>query len=177
MTIEQRVQPPPADIVSDDGGVVAMNSRITFTCLGACISALIWDGTEGPTGADLVGVGSVAFGVSADGTTVVGETATGTILELDFRAFAWDATHGLRLVEDLVTSAGIGLSGWVLERATGVSGDGRTLVGNGRNPLGEPEAWIVTLPEPSLSALHSSAAMALALMAWGRKVVSRAGAW
>jgi len=37
--------------------------------------------------------------------------------------------------------------GWTLNRATAISGDGRTIAGIGTNPQGQTEAWIVILPE------------------------------
>jgi len=52
---------------------------------------------------------------------------------------------------------GLGLSadlaGWSLERARGVSANGRTIVGTGTNPSGETEAWIAYLPEPGTGTL------------------------
>ncbi len=37
----------------------------------------------------------------------------------------------------------------MLKRATGVSADGLTIVGQGRNPLGQIEGWIAHIPEAS----------------------------
>jgi len=45
------------------------------------------------------------------------------------------------------------LSGWTLEPARDVSGDGRTIVGWGRNPSGDLEGWIADIPEPSTAFL------------------------
>jgi hypothetical protein len=36
--------------------------------------------------------------------------------------------------------------GWTLTRATDISADGRTIVGNGINPFGLQEAWMLQLP-------------------------------
>lgn len=43
------------------------------------------------------------------------------------------------------------LPGWDLDTVDGISEDGLTLAGNGRNPNGSPEGWIATLPPVSTS--------------------------
>jgi hypothetical protein len=40
------------------------------------------------------------------------------------------------------------MTGWSLDLANGVSADGNTIVGFGRDPGGNNEAWIATLPAP-----------------------------
>ncbi len=64
----------------------------------------------------------------------------------------------MRSVQDLLTSEyGIDLTGWSLSQATGISADGSTIVGYGRNADGNSESWIARLdgsksqsvPEPS----------------------------
>jgi hypothetical protein len=37
------------------------------------------------------------------------------------------------------------LTGWVLDRADGISSGGKVLVGSGCHPSGEPDAWMVNL--------------------------------
>jgi hypothetical protein len=77
--------------------------------------------------------------VSGDGTLVVGagETAQGV------EAFVWDSIHGMRSLQDLLTQDfGLDLTGWRLFEATGISADGRTIIGNGYNPSGTTEGWI-----------------------------------
>ncbi len=57
----------------------------------------------------------------------------------------------MRSIQDLLTAFGVtNLSGWSLSFATGLSDDGRTVVGSGVNPNGDLEAWIATLPAPSV---------------------------
>jgi uncharacterized membrane protein len=53
---------------------------------------------------------------------------------------------------------------WNLLAAIDVSADGRTLLGVGDNPLGQREAWIATIPEPSTMLLVSSAFIVVALI-------------
>ena len=35
---------------------------------------------------------------------------------------------------------------WSLEVAVGISGDGQVIVGNGRNPNRQKEAWVAVIP-------------------------------
>lgn len=127
-----------ARAVSADGSVVAGQVGS-----GAACEAFRWTATEG-----LVRLGvlpgqqsSRALGISADGSVVVG--ASGRL------AFVWDRTHGMRSLRSLLAEEyDLGLDGWSLEEATAISLDGRTLVGNGTNPSGQPEAWIASLDAP-----------------------------
>ena len=53
-------------------------------------------------------------------------------------------------LRDFLVNHGVSnLTGWTLGGATGVSADGRMIVGYGSNPDGKGEAWIATVPEPS----------------------------
>jgi hypothetical protein len=49
------------------------------------------------------------------------------------------------LREVLAGEYGLALSGWRLEAAGGISADGLTIAGDGMNPAGQPEAWVVRL--------------------------------
>ncbi|MGQ0627568.1 MAG: PEP-CTERM sorting domain-containing protein [Phycisphaerales bacterium] len=85
-----------------------------------------------------------ARAVNSDGSVIVGEgIATDDIF--DSEAFIWDSTNGMRSIRSVLTGAGIDLTGWTLSSATGVSGDGRRIVGNGINPMGQSEAFLVIL--------------------------------
>ena len=90
-----------------------------------------------------------AWAVSADGSVIVGSAyLVDEEGGLEPVAFIWDAVHGVRnLAEVLVSEYGVDLTGWSLREATGISADGRTIVGVGRGPAG-PESWMVTLLEP-----------------------------
>ena len=94
---------------------------------------------------------SVACGVSSDGSVVVGwsRTAAGNT------AFIWDATRGMRdLRFVLADDFNVDPNGWVLETARGISADGSMIIGQGKNPAGDTEAWLVDLnavPKPVLS--------------------------
>lgn len=112
-----------------------------------------------------------AGGVSADGSVVVGR---GGVLypgyEFGFEAFIWDTTNGMRELDVVLTDLGLDLAGWELREAWGVSADGRVVVGHGRNPSGQREAWIAALsaPEPSANLLAACALLTLAM--WRRRV-------
>ena len=106
----------------------------------------------------MVGLGDLASGtcfrqayaVSADGEVVVGfGNKSG-----EDGAFMWTEEQGVRNIRDiLVNECNLDLAGWSLSEATGVSADGRTIVGYGLNPDGNTEAWIATLPEPATLSL------------------------
>lgn len=86
---------------------------------------------------------SIASGVSGDGQRIVG---WGTTSDGD-AAFLWDAVHGMRQLEVLLSSDYVvDITGWKLTHATAISGDGRTIVGYGTNPGGQTEGWVLQLP-------------------------------
>jgi hypothetical protein len=101
---------------------------------------------------------STANQVSADGSVVVGFSA-GDYDPMVFaftrvESFIWDTTNGMRSVNSALTGLGVNLTGWTLLNATGVSADGLTLVGNGRNPNGADEAWIAYLGETGTAPIN-----------------------
>ena len=84
---------------------------------------------------------SVAFSTSADGSVVVGISNGSTTPQ----AFRWDATTGMLDLKEILIDQGLDLTGWTLSFASGISADGRTIVGRGINPDGFWEAFITTL--------------------------------
>jgi probable HAF family extracellular repeat protein len=145
-----------ANAISADGTTVVGVSRSSLSNTG---EAFRWTAATGMVGlGDSPGgpVFSEAFAVSADGSVIVGRSDSSTGLE----ASIWDATNGMRSLESLLVAEGVtDVNGWALLRATGVSGDGRTIVGFGINPSGQTEAWLARLgsatsvPEPSAGLL------------------------
>lgn len=94
---------------------------------------------------DLPGGGTFAFayGVSADGSVVVG-TGNGALGQ---EVFVWRAQEGMRSLKDILQSDyGLDLTGWTLAYASDVSDDGTVIVGYGVNPDGHTEAWRAILP-------------------------------
>jgi probable HAF family extracellular repeat protein len=149
--------------VSADGSVVVGNSS---TGEGTS-EAFRWT-----SGSGMVGLGNLPGGnfsyansVSADGSIIVG---TGADANGQDAALIWDAVHGFRSLGAVLADQGIDLAGWTLQAATGISGDGRTVVGFGLNPNGQSEAWIAFLPEPSTALL---VALGLAWIAARRRSV------
>jgi probable HAF family extracellular repeat protein len=109
--------------------------------------AFRWTSGTGMVGlGDLAGgvFSSRALGVTADGAVVVGRSETA----LGHEAFVWDATNGMRRVNDVLSpSVGAALTGWTLSEANGVSADGRTIVGEGTDPAGNPQAWLAYMAD------------------------------
>jgi uncharacterized membrane protein len=129
--------------VSPDGGIIVGNSGVLGSTSARPFRWTRSDGMEGlgpfPGGQEATGP---AIAVSADGLVIVGRHDLPSST-----AFIWDASRGLRdLKEVLVTEFGLGhmLGGWTLRTATGISADGRTIVGNGDGPLGY-RGWVVHL--------------------------------
>jgi probable HAF family extracellular repeat protein len=89
--------------------------------------------------------GGQANGISGDGSIIVGTTNVAGAA----RAYIWDAAHGTRDLRSVLTGLGVNMDGWVLLSATGVSRDGRTIVGSGLGPPGIEQAWIATIPAPA----------------------------
>jgi probable HAF family extracellular repeat protein len=132
-----------ASSVSADGSVVVGGSYNASR-----YEAFRWTQSDGMVGlGGLPGANlSYARGVSADGSVVVGQSRNASGDE----AFVWNATEGMSSLQSLLASAGVSnLTGWQLEYASAVSANGRTIVGSGRNPSGNIEAWIAQLDPPT----------------------------
>jgi uncharacterized membrane protein len=139
-----------ANAVSADGSVV----------VGFNGQASRWTAQTGTVGlGDLPGGSnsSNALDVSGDGSLIVGYGET----EIGREAMFWTQPTGMVNLRDFLISQGIDLTGWSPITAEGVSADGRTIVGTGENPAGNPEGWIATIPEPSTMVLAALAAAAV----------------
>lgn len=87
---------------------------------------------------------SSASSVSGDGRIIVGSgrTSAGDV------ALIWDEDHGWRLLDAVLSGDyQTPVTGWKLTGAAAISDDGHTIAGNGTNPQGQTEAWIVTLAD------------------------------
>jgi probable HAF family extracellular repeat protein len=126
--------------VSADGSIVVGWSRSTNGS-----EAFRWTQETEMVGlGDLPGglFSSYATGVSADGSVVVGSGDSAN----DAEAFIWNSTQGMRSLQQVLTNDyGLDLTGWTLRIARAISADGLTVVGEGRNPSGNTEAWIASL--------------------------------
>ncbi|MGA2569350.1 MAG: hypothetical protein ABSF23_02415 [Terracidiphilus sp.] len=83
--------------------------------------------------------------VNANGTIVVG----GGYADRDHAtAFIWDAAHGMRSLQNALQSDyGLNLAGWHLQHASGITPDGKVIVGWGIDPAGSQEAFRVVLAD------------------------------
>lgn len=108
--------------------------------------------TSGPNGQQLLH----PTAVSSDGSVIVGYGDAGDGPTV---AMIWDAAHGARRVDSILADGGA--IGWRLHQATGVSADGRTIVGYGRNAQGNFEGWVVVVPEPSTGAIATVVILAV----------------
>ena len=75
----------------------------------------------------------------------------------------WDAAHGMRnLAAALANDYRLNLAGWQIQSVNDISADNLTLVGNGINPGGAPEGFVIVLPEPTeMAALAVVSSVAL----------------
>ena len=96
---------------------------------------------------------SRAMGVSGDGSIVVGHSSVATTGANTGAAFIWDAEHGMRSLQGVLTDMGVDLTGWHLRGANAISADGTTIVGGAMNPQGALEAFLVVIPEPGSTTL------------------------
>jgi probable HAF family extracellular repeat protein len=136
-----------ATAVSADGQVIVGGSLSEFIqdpCDPCNLEAFRWTEAEG-----MIGLGfllgdydSYAWDVTANGKRIVGQSGEYN----DSRAFIWDPNNGMRDLKDVLqTDFGLDLTGWELIRAYGISENGSTIVGSGRNPSGNTEAWVATV--------------------------------
>ncbi len=118
-----------------------------------------WSIAEGLT---VIGPGTPS-GVSGDGALIVGRSLGD--------AFIWDKVNGVRNLQAvLADDFGLDLGDWWLEHAAAISADGTRIVGVGRNPDGQIEAWLAIIPEPgSLALLLAGGAFLL----YRRRLVER----
>jgi probable HAF family extracellular repeat protein len=141
------VFPEAANAASADGSTIVGQTFFRG-------QAFRWTQETGATGlGDLPGgvVMGEALAVSGDGSIVVGSSHAqkGSIIT-DF-AFIWDEPNGIRDLADVLEKEfGVDLAGWRLTAATGISVDGRTIVGYGENPRGSTEAWVADLPPTTI---------------------------
>jgi|GEM_PF-4881556 len=74
------------------------------------------------------------------------------------------------LSDDLVTHGVTNSTGWRLQDAVGVSGDGHKMVGVGINPVGNTEAFLATIPELNTYALGLIGLLCLRFFALQKKL-------
>jgi uncharacterized membrane protein len=138
--------------LSIDGSVA-----VGYATLANDVRAFRWDASAGLVRLDTAfpaASGSFARATSVDGDLVVGDYFV--FGQPGTRAFLWTVNDGfVDLRTELVTNFGLGsqLAGWQLLTATDVSLDGRTIVGQGINPSGWEQAYLLRFPSVLAEAL------------------------
>jgi uncharacterized membrane protein len=117
--------------VESDAWDVSTNGKVIIGFAGA--SCVKWSGT--PFSPVVLGPG-FCYATNQDGSVSVGTDSTNAV------AMVWDI-QGAHKITDLLGSVP-NLSGWTLVSATGVSNDGKFVVGNGTH-AGHNEGWIAHL--------------------------------
>lgn len=130
-----------ANAISGDGAIIVGQSDST-----SGLQPFRWTAAGG-----MVGLGhlpgstnGVAYAVSGDGSVIVGESKSAS----GETAFIWDNVNGIRNLQSVLSSNyHLNLTGWKLTSATGISADGKTIVGSSRHS-NRDEAWMAHLDKP-----------------------------
>lgn len=121
------------------------------TIVGRSVSASGPEAFRWTQAGGMRGLGDIAGGafssqanaVSADGRVVAGYGTNGNGQS---EAFVWDGFSGIQNLRDVLTYFYTqNLSQVRLDSVLGISADGQTMVGVGRNPAGQTEAWVARL--------------------------------
>jgi uncharacterized membrane protein len=135
--------------ISADGKVIVGNRSGLFISR----QAFRWTEKDGrmddpnPMGAEALGVTAV----SGDGAVMVGggssvfEPGPGEGVGL-----IWDEHQGWRGFQQILVDSAVDIAGWSSLSPVDVSANGIVIVGNGINPEGQGEAWLVDLSNPAI---------------------------
>lgn len=86
---------------------------------------------------------SSATAISADGQVIVGYSQSTSVPTGD--AVRWTSSNGVQSIKDLLTAAGVNITGWSLTIAKGTNSDGSVIAGYGKNPSSNDTGWIARL--------------------------------
>lgn len=135
-----------------DGNITVGGSASALTNAGVeaarwAVGGAGWQGYGLLPGASPATAQAQFFGISASGWIAVGQASDGD----GQHAVIWDPSRGLRRVRDFLlelnAEGSAQLAGWKLTNATGISADGRWIVGLGTGPGNVLEAWMAAIPE------------------------------
>jgi autotransporter-associated beta strand protein/probable HAF family extracellular repeat protein len=160
-----------ATAVNANGSVIVGNSY-TFSTTGGVNpnEAFRWTNSTGMVGLGYLpgGVVSIATGVSADGSVVVGQSFIGD----DNQAFRWTQSLGMQSIAGILSANGDSV-GMQLNFASGVSADGITIVGSGTVAFGDLGAWVARIPINAFALLDMQGVdHALGSLVWGGTVTN-----
>jgi probable HAF family extracellular repeat protein len=119
-------------------GTYAVGSAQTEPVFASPSQAVLWEGANPTLLGTLGGAESNALSTDRLGRQVVGSSRTA---DGNTRAFYWTRTVGMVSLQDHF--AGLIPAGWTLTSASGISPNGRYIVGIGQNPQGATEAWLL----------------------------------
>jgi hypothetical protein len=114
------------------------------------------------------------LGLNLDGTRAVGKGTDGD----GAAAVIWNSALGLRKLTTVLEERGIDVTGWNLTEANSISADGLVIGGNGINPSGVEQAWVITnadslfLPVPPLPVITSFTASPAVIPPGGTSTLS-----
>lgn len=135
---------------TDAVGAISRDGRVVVG--GVSGRAFRYDSALTLLDAPISGWSTFAQALSDDGSSIVG-WAQGPNIG-DSLAVLWDSDGSARRLDHwLAAEHNVTLTGWSLVAATGVSGDGRTIVGYGINPEGRTQAFAVVIPAPATTLL------------------------
>jgi probable HAF family extracellular repeat protein len=123
--------------LSYDGSIAVGNAQVQPS-FGSPRQAVLWEDERGLALGTLGGADSNALSTDRLGYQVVGGSRTA---DGNTRAFYWTRTVGMVSLQDHF--AGLIPAGWTLTSASGISPNGRYIVGIGQNPQGATEAWLL----------------------------------
>jgi probable HAF family extracellular repeat protein len=137
----------------DSGGTVTALSSDGRTAGGVSrnaqggIRAFRWTASRGVASLDATDASNATYaaGISGDAQRIVGWTTAASQTDA---AVVWDSNGGVHALGDLLApDARAAFERWSQTRARAVSSDGRTLTGDGVNPGGQREAWLIQLAD------------------------------
>lgn len=125
-----------ATFTSTDGSVVVGESS---TATPGDFHAFRWSSATGMVDLGTLGDDNRAItvtGISIDGSVIVGSVGTKQNPLLGKRAYRWTSATGMLPLEELLFKAGVNVTDVRLIQASGVSEDGKSIIGLGIFPMG-----------------------------------------